>query len=127
MPADDPRASFYLALDLYNRGDYLGSQELLETVYAASEVQDQPLVRALLMLASGMHLHFHRGGGRGALNLFRNSLVALDDFRPRRLGVDVDELYQALEAYVDDLKDRRKPGAGFLDRWLAPRIRYEKP
>ncbi len=126
MSADDIRASFHLALDLYNRGDYLRCQELLDRVYAESDAAAKPLVRALLMLASGMHLHFRRGGGRGALNLLRNSLLALEDLRPESLGVEVGELYDALEAYIDDVTERRKPGAGFLDRWLAPRIRYAK-
>jgi len=120
------RASFYRALDLYNRGEYLSCQELLEHVYAGSEAVEQPLIRAVLMLACGMHLHFHRGGGRGALNLFRQSLVAMDDFRPRHLGVEVGELYEALEAYLEELRDRRKPGAGFFDRWLAPRVQYRQ-
>jgi hypothetical protein len=115
------------ALRLYNRGAYLDSQELLERVHAECEPGDQPLVKALLMLACGMHLHFHRGGGRGTLNLFRQSLIALDDFRPRHLGIEVAELYDALDAYVQDLQDRSKAGARFVDRWLAPQIRYETP
>ena len=117
-------ASFSDALSLYNRGEYLDCQETLEAVYAASDAKEQPLVRAILQLACGMHLHFNRGGGRGALNLFRQSLIALDDFRPRYLGVETDELYEALDAYLQELQERRKPGANFFDRWLAPRIRF---
>jgi predicted metal-dependent hydrolase len=120
----DVAATFYRAIDCYNRADYLAAQELFEAAHAASEPADRPLVRALLMLACGMHLHFQRGGGRGTANLFRQTLVVLDDYRPRHLGVEVDELSEALQAYLDDLNDRRKPGAGFFDRWLAPRIRY---
>lgn len=121
------REDFFRALDLYNRGDYLDCQERLEEVYRASDEADQPLVRALLMLACGMHLHFNRGGGRGALNLFRQCLVTIDELRPECQGVEVGELYNALLAYVEDLRERRKPGAGFFDRWLAPRIRYRHP
>lgn len=118
---------FFTAVDLYNRGEFLQAQELLEGLYPAAEPDDQPLVRGIMMIACGMHLHFHRGGGRGALNLLRQSLLALDDYRPRRLGLEVDELCEALEAYLKELQDRRTPGAGFFDRWLVPRIRYRQP
>lgn len=112
------------AITLYNRGSYLAAQEQLESVYNTIGGDEQPLVRALMMIACGMHLHFHRGGGRGALNLFRQGLMILDDLRPECQGVATGELYEALEAYLQELQDRRKPGAGFFDRWLAPRIRY---
>ena len=109
---------------LFNRGDYLAAQEHLEAALNAVGSEEQSLPRALLMMACGMHLHFHRGGGRGALNLFRQSLIILDDLRPECDGVATAELYEALEAYLQELQERRKPGAGFFDRWLAPRIRY---
>jgi hypothetical protein len=118
------REQFEDALALYNRGDYLDAQEQLEAVYNAAGAEDQPLVRALMMLACGMHLHFNRGGGRGVLNLIRQSLMILDDLRPESHGIATGELYEALEAYLQELQERRKPGAGFFDRWLAPRVRY---
>src|SRR5215471_10431529 len=118
------RERFVEGIALYNRGDYFAAQEHLEAVLNAVGADEQPLPRALMMVACGMHLHFHRGGGRGALNLFRQGLMLLDDLRPECEGVATGELYEALEAYLQDLQERRKPGAGFFDRWLAPRIRY---
>jgi predicted metal-dependent hydrolase len=112
------------AIDRYNRGDFLAAQEQLEVVYNALGGDEQPLVRALMMVTCGMHLHFHRGGGRGAFNLFRQGLMILDDLRPESQGIATGELYEALEAYLQDLQERRKAGAGFFDRWLAPRIRF---
>jgi predicted metal-dependent hydrolase len=111
------------AIDRYNRGDYFAAQEGFERVFNTVGAEEQPLVRALMMVACGMHLHFRRGGGRGALNLFRQGLMLLDDLRPERLGIATGELYDGLEAYLQELQERRKPGAGFFDRWLAPRIR----
>lgn len=118
---DEPLAE---AIERYNRGDYLAAQEGFEAVCNASPADAQPLPRALLMLACGMHLHFRRGGGRGVLNLFRQSLMLLEDLRPERDGVATGELYEALAAYLQELQERRRPGAGFFDRWLAPRIRH---
>lgn len=123
----DTEQRFYEALNQYNRGDYLSAQEIFERVHAECETADQALVKGLLMLACGMHLHFNRGGGRGTLNLFRQSLIAFDDYRPSHRGVQVAELYDALDAYIQDLQERTKAGARFLDRWLAPRVRYRAP
>lgn len=120
----ETRERFYGALERYNRGDYLACQEDLEAVYGQTSEETQPLVRALLLLACGVHLHFRRGGGRGATNLMRQCLLGLEDFRPRHLGIEVDELYEAVAAYIEDIKARRRSGANFFDRWLAPRIRY---
>jgi hypothetical protein len=116
----------HAALALYNRGDYLGCQQFVDEVYVQANPAEQPLVRAMAMLATAMHLHFHRGGGRGVVNLLQQFLVTLDDQREDRLGVHVAELYDAVEAYLAELKERRKPGASFFDRWLVPRIRYAK-
>jgi hypothetical protein len=116
----------HAALDLYNRGDYFGCQQLVDEAYGAADPADQPLIRAVAMLATAMHLHFKRGGGRGVVSLLQQFLVTLDDRREDRLGVSVAELYDAVEAYLAELKERKKPGASFFDRWLAPRIRYAK-
>ena len=112
------------ALDLYNRGDYLEAQEALEGLYEEAGADVQPLVRAMAILATAMHLHFRRGGGRGVINLLRQFLMTVEDGRQARLGIDVAQLSEAVEAYLADLQDRRKPGAGFFDRWLVPKVSY---
>lgn len=121
----DQRADIERAADLYNRGRYLDCQEVLERLHLQCAADDQPLVKALAMVACGMHIHFHRGGGRGALNLMRQSLIILDDLRPTRDGIATGILYDTLFAFVDEVQGRRKPGAWLLDRWLAPKIPLE--
>jgi predicted metal-dependent hydrolase len=115
---------FFEALVFYNRGDYFAAQELLEPLHAECEPDDQAMVRAMAMLATAMHLHFNRGGGRGVVNLLRQCLLLLDDRRPESLGVDVADLHEALEAYLQEILERKKAGAGFFDRWLRPRVRF---
>ncbi len=122
---DSQRQALGKAIELYNRGDYLESQIVLEDLYNACEEEFRGLVRALAMAACGMHIHFHRGGGRGALNLMRQSLMLLDDLRPSCGGVATAPLYEALFAYVEDLQERKGRGAGFFDRWLVPKIQYD--
>jgi len=112
------------AVDRYNRGDYLEAQAALELLYNRLPGDDQRLVRGLMSLATGMHLHFRRGGGRGVLNLLRQTMVILDELGPEHEGVATGELFEAVQAYLQELESRQKPGAGFFDRWLAPKIRY---
>ncbi|HVN87668.1 MAG TPA: hypothetical protein VMW17_22760 [Candidatus Binatia bacterium] len=110
-------------IERFNRGDYFESQAALESAANASDGADQALAKALLLLAGAMHLYFNRGGGRGVLNLMRQSLVTLDELRPHHLGVRVDELFEAVQAYLDDLEARQGRRPRFIDRWLVPRIR----
>jgi hypothetical protein len=120
--AHDSEEKLHEAIDAYNRGDYLACQQLVDEAYTHAAAEDQALVRATAMLATAMHLHFKRGGGRGVINLLQQFLVTLDEHREDRLGIKVAELYDAVEAYLAELKERKKPGASFFDRWLAPRI-----
>jgi predicted metal-dependent hydrolase len=119
----DDDETLWRAVRLYNSGDYLACQELLEEIDRGCTEERKPLVRALAMLSCAMHLHFHRGGGRGALNLMRQCLILLDDLRPEAAGIATGELYEGLIAYLEDLQERRTPGPIFFDRWLAPKIR----
>jgi predicted metal-dependent hydrolase len=114
------------AIDLFNRGDYLESQASLEALLPTISGHDESLAKGLLMLASAMHLFFHRGGGRGALNLMRQTLLTLDDLRPEHGGVAIDELCDAVQAYLDDLESRKLQQPRFIDRWLVPRIRVRR-
>ena len=41
-----------------------------------------------------------------------------------RSRYDADEVFRVVLPHLQDLQERRKPGATFFDRWLAPRIRY---
>jgi predicted metal-dependent hydrolase len=124
QPALEER--FHAALDLYNRGEYLAAQEMLERVHEETDSLERPVVYALAILATAMHLHFRRGGGRGVVNLLRQFLLAVEERPDETLGVDLVELAEAVEAYLGDLQERRKPGAGFFDRWLVPKVSYGK-
>ncbi len=122
---DEDQEALANAIDLYNRGHYFESQEILEPLHNRSAEDEQPLVKSLILASCAMHIHFHRGGGRGALNLLRQSLLILDDLPPVSQGVETAALYESLFAYLEELQDRKKRGSTFMDRWLVPRIRYE--
>jgi len=119
----EQREELHAAIERYNRGAYFDAQERFERLYNGVAAADQPLVGALMTLATGMHLLFNRGGGRGVHNLLRQTMVALDALGAECEGVASAELFDAVEAYLQELESRKKPGAGFFDRWLAPKIR----
>lgn len=120
----EQRERLYAAVDQYNRGQHFDAQERLERLFNDLAPEDRPLTRGLMALATAMHLHFNRGGGRGVLNLMRQAMVTLDEVGEACEGIATGELFTAVEAYLQELDGRKKPGAGFFDRWLAPKIRY---
>lgn len=118
------RERMLAAIDRYNRGDYFTAQGDLEALFNELPEDDRALVRGLMTLATAMHLLFQRRGGRGVHNLLRQVMVGLDQLGPECDGIATGELFDAVEAYLQELESRKKPGAGFFDRWLAPKIRY---
>lgn len=110
------------AVRLFNRRAYFDSHQLLEEVWREADALDKPLYEALIRLSTGLHLWFHRGGGQGAVNLWTQALMRLEDFRPEAQGIDVARLYSDVDRRVQDLKADPTPGVGLVERWKAPRI-----
>ena len=108
---------------LFNRRAYFESHEVWEDLWQVSEERDKDFVGALIQMAAALHLRFERGGGRGARNLIVRALTTFEGFRPAYQGVDVERLYGELEAYAGRIEERKELEAGWLDRWLAPKIR----
>ena len=107
----------------FNRRAYFEAHEVWEDLWQTAEPRDKDFLGALIRLAAALHLRLERGGGRGTRNLLVQSLAALETFRPTFLGVDVDRLYAELSTYAERVEDKKESAAGWLDRWLAPRIR----
>ena len=110
------------AVRLFNRRAYFDCHQLLEEVWREADAPDKALYEALIRLSTGLHLWFHRGGGQGAVNLWTQALMRLEDFRPEAQGIDVARLYDDVDRRVQDLKADPTPGVGLVERWKAPRI-----
>ena len=108
---------------LFNRRAYFKSHEVWEDLWQESDERTKEFVGALIQIAAALHLRFERGGGRGSRNLLVRALTALEGFRPTYQGIDVERLYQELETYAERIEERKQLEAGWLDRWLAPKIR----
>jgi predicted metal-dependent hydrolase len=94
-----------------------------EELWRGAEDPEKKFLAALIQIATALHLRFERGGGRGTRNLLVQALMALEDFRPSYSGVDVERLHSELESYAERVEEQKGEEAGWLDRWLVPRIR----
>lgn len=107
---------------LFNLGRYVAAHEVWEEVWrAADDEADRGFLEALVQLAAGLHLRTRRGGMRGAEHLLSQSLATLEDYRPARHGLDVERLVREYGAYVDWIREIRRPHR-LLDRRRIPRL-----
>jgi hypothetical protein len=116
-------SEFEKGVQLFNRRAYFECHEVWEELWRGALEHDKKFLGALIQVAAGLHLRFERGGGRGARNLLVQAMTALEDYRPAHLGVDVDRFFAELSSYTERLEEQKQKEAGWLDRWLAPRIR----
>jgi hypothetical protein len=122
-PIDDAIAAF-------NRGAYFEAAEMFET--AAREANDdlKALIVAFNQISAALHLRFERGGRQASINLMSQAMIALDDLKPARGGIDVERLSAELAAYTEEVRatprderDGLKHRARiFLERRRAPKI-----
>jgi predicted metal-dependent hydrolase len=108
---------------LFNRRAYFESHEVWEELWRGADEADKKFLGALIQIATALHLRFERGGGRGTRNLLVQALMALEDFRPSFAGIDVELLHGELQSYAERVEEQKGAEAGWLDRWLVPRIR----
>ena len=123
MASVEHNERFVEGVVLFNRRAYFESHEVWEVLWLVAEERDKKFLGALIQIAAGLHLRFERGGGRGTRNLLVQALTVLEDYRPRHVGVDVDRLYAELATYAERVEEKKETSAGWLDRFLVPRIR----
>ncbi len=114
---------FHHAVVLFNRRAYFESHEVWEGIWRVADERDKRFLGALIQIAAALHLRFERGGGRGPRNLLVRALTTLEDYRPSFYGVDVERLHAEVDSYARRVEEKKESEAGWLDRWLAPRIR----
>lgn len=106
---------------LFNRGRYLSAQQVWEAAWHEAPGGERAFLEALVQLAGGLHLRTRRGGEKGAEHLLQRALATLEDFRPARGGIDVEALLAEFGAYLDWIKEIRRPHR-ILDALRIPRL-----
>jgi predicted metal-dependent hydrolase len=129
---ESPPASIDDAIAAFNRGEYFEAAEMFEAASrAAGNDNDlKGLIVAFNQIAAALHLRFERGGRQASINLMSQAMIALDDMKPVRRGVDVERLCVELAAYTEEVRatprderDGLKHRARiFLERRRAPKI-----
>ena len=120
-PSTNP-ATVRRGIRLFNLGRYLSAHQVWEAEWQSAPAEDRAFLEGLVQLATGLHLRTRRGGMRGAVHLFSQAMVSLDDYRPAAHAVDVERLLEEFTVYIDWLKKIDRPHQ-FLDRLQIPRIR----
>jgi hypothetical protein len=96
VPEYDTR---YLAgIDHFNRGDYFEAHEVWEDLWADCPGADRRFVQSLIQAAVALY-HWVRNRNRaGARRLFASGRDKMAGYRPRHLGLDVDDFWRQVEA-----------------------------
>jgi len=123
------------AIEAFNRGEYFDAAEKFELVTSSADNDDKDkdlkdLASALNRIAAALHLRYERGGRQSSINLLSQAMLALDDMKPTRRGIDIERLCAELAAYTEDVRttprserDGLKHRARiFLERRRAPKI-----
>ena len=114
---------FGRGVELFNRRAFFESHTVWEEIWRTAEEPDKKFLGALIQVAAALHLRFERGGGRGTRNLLVQAMMALEDFRAPHRGMDVARFYDELSTFTERVEEQKDKEAGWLDRWLAPKIR----
>jgi hypothetical protein len=122
---------FEQAIAAFNRGLYFEAAERFEHALVGGGDSDvHGMAAALGRVAAALHLRLERGGRQAAVNLLSQALLALEDFRPARAGIDVERLCAELTAMADEIRaSPREEREGlryrarlFVERRRAPKI-----
>ncbi|HEY6418336.1 MAG TPA: hypothetical protein VIX59_04965 [Candidatus Binataceae bacterium] len=122
------------AIAAFNRGAYFDAAERFESAFAAADPELKDLVGALNRIAAALHMRLERGGRQSAINLLSQALLAIDEMRPARGGIDLERLYAEISAFTDEIRatprderDGMKYRARiFLERRRAPKINFAR-
>jgi hypothetical protein len=128
-----PGAKFQQAVEAFNRGRYLDAAESFENVAAEAADELKPLAGALNGVATALHMRFRRGGRQATVNLLSQAMLALEDMKPERAGVDVAILFDEIAAYTETVRAAprderdgvRHRARLFVERRRAPKIKVK--
>jgi hypothetical protein len=130
VSAENKSSAIDEAIERFNRGDYFEAAEMFELEARTADGEFKVIIDSLNRVAAALHLRFERGGRQAAINLISQAMLALEEMRPARAGLDLDRFYEELHAYSDEIRATpRNEHEGlthrarlFLERRRAPKI-----
>ena len=112
------------AISLFNQHEYFNCHELLEDLWRETEGDDRHFYEGLIrLLGNGRESpRVNRRIPQGAVNLLKQGLMRLENYRPTYNGVDIARLYIDIESHLEEVKASKNPQAGFFERRPAPEV-----
>ncbi|MDX1534206.1 MAG: DUF309 domain-containing protein [Thermoplasmata archaeon] len=74
--------------ELYNRGHFFETHEVLEDVWLLEEGEDKPFLQGLIKIAAAF-VHYQKGTYQGMWDLLQAGLQTLEPYRPAHRGVEL--------------------------------------
>jgi uncharacterized protein len=106
--ADDYDPRYLAGILLFNRGDYFEAHEAWEDLWMDTASPDKAFYQGLIQAAVGL-CHFCNGNVRGAVKLYHSSRDYMRRYGSPHLGLDVDGLWQQMEACFHELLTAADP------------------
>lgn len=96
----DPR--YLEGIEHFNACDFFEAHEVWEDVWKDYHGPDRNFYKGLIQTAVCLH-HFGNGNIRGAKKLYHSSRAYLEEYRPLRLGLDLEKLLREFEACLKEV------------------------
>jgi hypothetical protein len=100
--ADECDALYRKGIEYFNDCEFFEAHEVWEELWTEYRGPARRFYQGLIQAAVALH-HFGNGNIRGARKVYNSSVVYLNDYRPRYLGLDLDAFLQQYEACFADV------------------------
>jgi hypothetical protein len=89
-------------IEHFNACDFYESHEVWEELWTQFQGPSRKFFQGLIQVAVALH-HFGNGNIRGARKLYHSSRSYLEAYRPKHLGLNVDQLLSDMEHCFSDV------------------------
>ena len=91
---------FQVGLQQFNQGDYYACHDTLEAIWMTASTVEKPFFQGILQLAVALY-HLGNHNWRGTAILLSEGIRRLEPFEPSYHGVDVTDLLDCADAWLD--------------------------
>jgi uncharacterized protein len=117
--------AYLRGIQSFNQGAYFDAHDRFEECWIAEGRPNHGFYKGLIQASVAMH-HLARGNLFGAQKLLARCRECLTPCRPRRLGLDVDDLLESMTACMNQ-SAVNSPISPRFDRRHGPQIQLDPP
>ena len=121
----DPR--YLKGIALFNDLEFFESHEVWEELWSEVTGESRKFYQGLIQMAVCLH-HFGNGNMGGARKLYHSSRKYLETYRPKYLGLDLDQTLAQLETCCAEIgaSEERAPDIEIDAEW-SPELHLDTP